>query len=90
VLRLVGLLADAGYADVVVPRCVDCGVIDRSCRPLGTPVEDGRVCRRCARRRAEPCGRCGRVALAYRRASDGPICEWCWRADPDATSMCSL
>jgi hypothetical protein len=54
VLRLISLLDDAGCDGVVVPRCVDCGQIDRSHRPLGTPVDGGRVCRPCARRRWSP------------------------------------
>jgi hypothetical protein len=90
VLRLIGLLADAGCDDVVVPRCVDCRQIDRSHRPLGTPVGGGRVCRPCARRRMERCTRCARNAIVWRRTPSGPVCERCWRADPDTTATCSL
>ena len=90
VLRLICVLAAAGYSSVVVPSCVDCKIVDHSCRPLGTPVDGGRIYRQCACRRAEPCGGCGRTALAWRRGPDGSVCEQCWRADPTATATCSL
>ena len=87
VLRLIKLLDHTGYDNVVVPACADCGAVERA---LLTPVQGGRVCRRCARLRAEACSRCKRVAAVYRRVEDGPICERCWRADPAATSTCAL
>ena len=87
VLRLIKLLDHTGYDNVVVPACVDCGAVERA---LLTPVQGGRVCRRCARLRAEVCSRCKRVAAVYRRVEDGPICERCWRADPAAISTCAL
>lgn len=90
VLRLIGLLSNAGCDGVVVPRCVDCGQVDRGHRPLGTPVDGGRVCRPCARHRMEPCTRCARTAIVWRRTSGGPVCERCWRTDPDTTATCSL
>lgn len=85
-LRLITLLVQAGY-DVVVPVCLDCGTVERF---LQTVVAGGRVCLYCGRRRAEPCSRCQRAKVVYRRVGDEPVCQKCWRADPDVRATCSL
>jgi GrpB-like predicted nucleotidyltransferase (UPF0157 family) len=87
VLRLIGLLAQAGAKGIVVPPCPHCGRVI----PLVKPRGGVRLCRNCvARSRAEPCSRCGTVREAATRDKDGrPLCPHCLITDPANQETCT-
>ncbi|MEW2426256.1 transposase [Streptomyces nigra] len=83
VVRLLVALTAAGHGDkVTLVACGDCGRTD----PLPTNNgPEGRLCSRCAGRRAKkPCARCGKVASIYARRPEGGICNPCRDKEPDA------
>lgn len=87
VVRLLAALTAAGYGGkVALVACGDCGQAD----PLPTNNgPEGRVCSRCAGRRAKkPCARCGKVASIYARRPEGGICNPCRNKEPDAKEEC--
>lgn len=83
-VRLAHLLHTGGYP-VVLPVCVGCGTPTTNLRP----GPQGRVCPRCAPRRApKTCARCGRTALIMARRAEGGICNRCYRQDPAVLVSC--
>ena len=73
---LISELRTAGVDGLVDPQCLDCG----QPRKLGFPVEGGRVCDRCKRRRRPPerCTRCGKLARPVARDEHGgALCSAC-------------
>lgn len=88
VVRLLAALTAPGHGDkVALVRCGDCGRTD----PLPTNNgPEGRLCSRCAGRRAKkPCARCGKVAGIYARRPEGGICNPCRNKEPDAKQECA-
>lgn len=88
VVRLLAALTAAGHGDkVALVPCGDCGRTD----PLPTNNgPEGRLCSRCAGRRAKkPCARCGKVASIYARRPEGGICHACRNKEPDAKEECA-
>ena len=87
VARLITELRRLGRAEVVDPRCADCG---RPCFPRQHRPDGLRICVTCAgRRRYTACGRCGHVRPVCRRLPDGaPLCQPCHRADPANRQTC--
>ncbi|NMH95877.1 hypothetical protein [Pseudonocardia acidicola] len=78
-LRLLGLLAVAGYP-VVLPCCTSCG---KQTANLPRIASNGRVCQACgAKSYFGDCARCGRTntRIAARRP-EGRICYSCYRTD---------
>ncbi|MER7183761.1 XRE family transcriptional regulator [Streptomyces hyaluromycini] len=88
VLRLLTALTAAGHGDkVTLVACGDCG----RTAPLPTRTgPEGRLCSRCAGRRAKkPCARCGNVTTIYVRRPEGGICAPCRKKEPDAKEECA-
>jgi hypothetical protein len=86
VLRLIGLLNDAGITAVTAPACPRCG----RRVPVAGLLDGQRVCRRCiARSRAVPCSRCGKVREPASRDEQGrPSCTNCLINDPANLETC--
>jgi hypothetical protein len=85
--RLIAELRAAGYTNVQLPRCHDCG---RGFAHLPVTVDGGRICQRCGEaRRAEPCCRCGEIRPAEARGPDGPVCGRCRQRDPANWQPCA-
>lgn len=88
VVRLLAALTAVGHGDrVALVPCGDCGRTE----PLPTNNgPEGRLCSRCAGRRAKkPCARCGKVAGIYARRPEGGICNPCRNKEPDAKEECA-
>lgn len=88
VVRLLAALTAVGHGDrVALVPCGDCGRTE----PLPTNNgPEGRLCSRCAGRRAKkPCARCGKVAGIYARRPEGGICNLCRNKEPDAKEECA-
>jgi hypothetical protein len=87
VLRLIGMLCDAGASGIVRPACSGCGRVIRLHRRI-----DGQwACHNCvARSRSQPCARCGAIRQAAARDEQGrPLCSQCLITDPANQETCS-
>lgn len=84
-VRIAHLLVDEGFPGIVLPRCLDCAETPQR---LPTLVDGGRVCTRCAARRARPvCSGCGKQAkLTSEQARSSGMCRACRTAAKPAES----
>jgi integrase len=90
VARLIAELGAVGMEGLAAPRCLDCG----NPRKLTVPVEGGRVCDSCGKRRRAPerCVRCGKLALPVARDENrDPLCSTCWtRTHVPPIKLCTV
>ncbi|HUL25456.1 MAG TPA: hypothetical protein VLW44_06760 [Streptosporangiaceae bacterium] len=87
VLRLIGMLCDAGASGIVRPPCSGCGRVVHLRRRIGGQWS----CSNCvARSRSQPCARCGAIRQAAARDEHGrPLCSQCLIADPANQEACA-
>lgn len=87
-IRLIGVLVEAGHVGLVAPRCVRCGT---AARDMPGVCDGGRICLSCYRQaNKQPCARCGRVTKAAYRRPEGLICQSCRDAEPDSQGICTV
>jgi hypothetical protein len=87
VLRLIGMLCDAGATGIARPPCSRCGRFIHLHRRI-----DGQwACRNCvARSRSQPCARCGAIQQVAARDEHGqPLCSQCLITDPVNQETCA-
>jgi hypothetical protein len=87
VLRLIGMLCDAGASGIARPPCSRCGRVI----PLHRRIDGQWACRNCvARSRSQPCARCGAVQQVAARDEHGqPLCSQCLITDPANQETCA-
>lgn len=87
-LRLIGVLVEAGHVELVAPRCVRCGT---AARDMPGVCDGGRICLSCYRQaNKQPCARCGRITKAAYRRPEGLICPSCRDAEPENQGICAV
>jgi uncharacterized protein YidB (DUF937 family) len=87
VLRLIGMLCDAGASGIARPPCSRCGRVIHLHRRI-----DGQwSCSNCvARSRSQPCARCGAIQQVAARDEHGqPLCSQCLITDPANQETCA-
>lgn len=87
VLRLIGMLRDAGATGIVAPPCPGCGRVIRLSGRIGGQWS----CSNCvARSRSQPCARCGAIRQVAARDEQGqPLCSQCLITDPVNQETCA-
>lgn len=87
-VRLLRQMDVAGHGDAVTQLgCAVCGRIDG---PLPRPTPAGRCCHNCADRgKKRLCARCNKEGRILARRPEGPICQSCYRRDPQVLTECA-